>query len=1064
MKKTLLAAILISMMALLSAQTYFIEDFEQPFTGTYPAPPGWVQYSTVDFNPFLPNPVIWQQNTWNAATMTWTFPRGITPPNGAFSGNSVLWIDDIGIPNTYQNGVWCVRSPILDLSMAGSPFVRFWYFNADNPGLGLKLHLMVSGDGGMNWHLLSVIVNGFTGAANSWNQISIPVPPQYITSQFCFNIEIFNLWGAANNPFIDFLRVEEHIPMIINSAQSGDWNNPATWAGGMIPTCADDVVISTGHTVTVTNAINNPGIIARCRDLIIDPGATLDYGPGTANLLQAFGNILVEGTLNAFNGMSGRMVYCGGDFMIGPMGNAVLNVGNIQVQPMWVFMTPGASGIVFLNCQPANYMNFSGLPIVINNILHIDDPRQDGSFFYESPVTVPYTFGLYLGTIDPNGMLVLGHPPDPCRQAIEIDKGTLMSPPIWDNTNVIARDYNYRTVSCLPLAPEIIPTGFEIEMDPTGLPIITGVLTMDTFNNLQLAYPLRVGTETTGGLNLVRGVIIAGEPNVLTLSCAVPGEVDGVDPGLYPEETHGSYVVGKLRRDIPLAGAGIYTFPLGLGTELGGADPTPNVLKQVNIYPGMTGGQSPTVSILGPPSGPVNPPLANVVGNFTYLVELDGGPDFPPEATLGITVMNHSPGNSDDISILLDDLRIAQAPTQVGTWSEVSAMVGTGPVYDDMMYPKTTDYPIAPLGLNGGYFAWASAATFKDLAALGIAGPSEATVGIPSFFDVTLINLGTSTETDFTIELRDPILGLLAAETFEGFPVGPGDTVTCQVQWIPMTPGAYDVQGLVVLPGDEDPSNDMTGILPVSVYAPLSLPFIETWEPTAIPYWTFDPNWSVDLAYGNPEPSAIFSGDPPLFSYYSCLTTKWLDATGAATVRFRYDATLQDSPLPAVGGLSVQFFYDSQWWEVENLTNSAGSIPWSTSTINMTPWLAGKIFRLRFVSYGQDSADIMNWHVDNIRLEPFPVLSPPDYPEISGAGGIIEIDWDLVPEAEAYIVYHSDDPFLPFPVDWTRYPGTYLPPFVCPSVTPAEKMFFRVSSYWYEGEDVIPVPITLLNK
>ncbi|MGC9361715.1 MAG: hypothetical protein ACP5F3_02195, partial [Candidatus Syntrophosphaera sp.] len=726
MKRTILLSILFVMMATLSAQTYFIEDFELPFTGTYPAPPGWVQYSTVDFNPMLPGPVIWQQNTWNAASMTWTFPRGITPPNGAFSGNSALWIDDIGIPNTYQNGVWCVRSPILNLSMAMSPFVRFWYFNADNPGLGLKLHLMVSGDGGMSWHLLSVIVNGFTGAANSWNQISIPVPPQYITSQFCFNIEITNFWGAANNPFIDFLRVEEYTPMIINSAQSGDWNAPATWVGGMIPTCADDVIISTGHTVTVTNAFNNPGIIARCRELIIDPGATLDYGPGTANLLQAFGNILVEGTFNAFNGMSGRMVYCGGDFMIGPMGNAVLNVGNIQVQPMWVFMTPGASGIAFLNCQPANFMNFSGLPIVINNILHIDDPRQDGSFFYESPVTVPYTFGLYLGTIEPNGMLVLGHPPDPCRQMIEIDKGTLMSPPIWDNTNVIARDYNYRTVSCLPLAPEIIPTGLEIEMDPTGLPIITGVLTMDTFNNLQLAYPLRVGTQATGGLNLVRGIIIAGEPNVLTLSCAVPAEVDGVDPGLYPEDTHGSYVAGKLRRDIPLAGAGIYTFPLGLGTELGGADPTPNVLKQVNLYPGMTGGQSPTVSILGPPSGPVNPPLANVVGNFTYHVELDGGPDFPPEATLEITAMNHSPGNSDDIGILLDHLRIAQAPTQGGTWSEVSAMVGTGALYDDMMYPKTTDYPIAPLGLNGGYFAWASTAFMIDFAALEIAGPSEA--------------------------------------------------------------------------------------------------------------------------------------------------------------------------------------------------------------------------------------------------------------------------------------------------------------------------------------------------
>ena len=54
------------------------------------------------------------------------------------------------------------------------------------------------------------------------------------------------------------------------SAQSGPWNNPSTWVGGVgFPGCNDDVTINNGHTVTLdtTRCTNN---------LTINSGGTLD--------------------------------------------------------------------------------------------------------------------------------------------------------------------------------------------------------------------------------------------------------------------------------------------------------------------------------------------------------------------------------------------------------------------------------------------------------------------------------------------------------------------------------------------------------------------------------------------------------------------------------------------------------------------------------------------------------------------------------------------------------------------------------------------------------------------
>ncbi|HOI28699.1 MAG TPA: T9SS type A sorting domain-containing protein [Melioribacteraceae bacterium] len=71
------------------------------------------------------------------------------------------------------------------------------------------------------------------------------------------------------------------------SAASGNWNDPATWTGGVVPTAADDVVVAAGHTVTI-NVTN-----AECKDVTID--GNLDFQKdGTVSGITILGNVKVN--------------------------------------------------------------------------------------------------------------------------------------------------------------------------------------------------------------------------------------------------------------------------------------------------------------------------------------------------------------------------------------------------------------------------------------------------------------------------------------------------------------------------------------------------------------------------------------------------------------------------------------------------------------------------------------------------------------------------------------------------------------------------------------------------
>ena len=124
------------------------------------------------------------------------------------------------------------------------------------------------------------------------------------------------------------------------SAQSGNWNNAATWEGGSVPGASDDVIITAGHTVTTTNAAasaklevfgtfmySTSGNLTINGDLVIQSSGVVNVfaNATTGRTLIIKGNLINNGKIDASKGTSvitmaeplnrqGTIISGGGDF------------------------------------------------------------------------------------------------------------------------------------------------------------------------------------------------------------------------------------------------------------------------------------------------------------------------------------------------------------------------------------------------------------------------------------------------------------------------------------------------------------------------------------------------------------------------------------------------------------------------------------------------------------------------------------------------------------------------------------------------------------------------------
>ncbi len=180
----------------------------------------------------------------------------------------------------------------------------------------------------------------------------------------------------------------------------------------------------------------------------------------------------------------------------------------------------------------------------------------------------------------------------------------------------------------------------------------------------------------------------------------------------------------------------------------------------------------------------------------------------------------------------------------------------------------------------------------------------------------------------------------------------------------------YDLTAFNQPPGYGESGTNTTGPACLTIHANGILPFFEYWDSGNFGFngWTNDPNWSVILTDGNPSPCASFSWEPAITSYDISLESDpwetWL--IDCATIWMDFDYKLTDLHPTGNEKLAVEVYYNHNWQTITEFSN-LGTIPWTSQQFDIS-FVWPYAFKVRFHAYGNNSADIRYWDIDNIHL------------------------------------------------------------------------------------------------
>ena len=176
------------------------------------------------------------------------------------------------------------------------------------------------------------------------------------------------------------------------------------------------------------------------------------------------------------------------------------------------------------------------------------------------------------------------------------------------------------------------------------------------------------------------------------------------------------------------------------------------------------------------------------------------------------------------------------------------------------------------------------------------------------------------------------------------------------------------------------------------------LPFSEPWNAGSFGYqgWTFEPsqgNWIFNTSFGNPAPTAAFNGAPTLTNYDHTLksTTIICEPWTCSNIYLEFDSRVIVNNPTLNEKLIIEFNVGNTWYPKDTLINSS-STGWVHHKIDISE-TAGKNPKIGFRATGNNSADIVEWDVDNIVVSSV-CFPPPDY-SLNRTNNIVHLSWGI---------------------------------------------------------------------
>ncbi|HRD01013.1 MAG TPA: CARDB domain-containing protein, partial [Candidatus Syntrophosphaera thermopropionivorans] len=272
----------------------------------------------------------------------------------------------------------------------------------------------------------------------------------------------------------------------------------------------------------------------------------------------------------------------------------------------------------------------------------------------------------------------------------------------------------------------------------------------------------------------------------------------------------------------------------------------------------------------------------------------------------------------------------------------------------------------------------------NDLSAVSISGNTYPTAGQSYNYSIIVRNQGSNPQSTYQVKL---LLGTEEVGSVNGTTIQPGEILTCTISWTPTTAGPGVLYGKVVLAGDQNPDNDQTPPLNITVQpAGLQSVTIGTGEQTArVPMDFFYMNSLFECLY-YPDELGFNGATISSIAFYNNFTDSPANGATKIWLGSTNQADLSSGWIPST---QMTLVFDG------NITYPAGintiMIPLQTPYVHIPGNLVMMVQRPMDTQYYSSSDYFLAQTIGNNRAlkaqsdgTPYDPANPPANPTVSG--------------------------------------------------------------------------------